>query len=183
MTVFDRSIALLRGINVGGRNRLPMKDLREIFREIGCEDVRTYIQSGNVVYRPSAPVADSVSTAVSEALVDRFEIQVPVVVRTASELDRIVKANPFLESTPDTHPLHVGFLLERPDPDRVENLDPDRSPPDEFVVAGAEVYLRLPNGVGRSKLTSRYFDTRLRTTITIRNWRTVVTLLDMARGD
>ena len=177
------SIALLRGINVGGKNRLPMKDLASIFREVGCTDVRTYIQSGNVIYRAAPSIAVRLADLISDAIAERFEIRIPVVVRTAHELERVVEGNPFLQATSSTRALHVGFLLDRPDSEAVQALDPDRSPPDEFAVVGSEVYLRCPNGIGRSKLTSQYFDSRLRTTITVRNWRTVVTLLDMVRGD
>lgn len=181
VTSSTTSIALLRGINVGGKNRLPMQDLASIFREVGCTDVRTYIQSGNVVYRASL-AARQIADRVSSVIADRFDIRAPIVMRTARDLERVVTTNPFLKETTNTRELHVGFLLERPDPDGIRSLDPDRSPPDEFTVAGREVYLRCPNGIGRSKLTSQYFDSRLRTTITVRNWRTVLTLLDMARG-
>jgi len=177
------SIALLRGINVGGRNRLPMRDLASIFEAAGCADVRTYIQSGNVVYRAGPSSTRALPATVSALIAERFGMDIPIVVRTAQELTDVVEANPFLSSTPDTRSLHVGFLLEQPGPEAIEALDPNRSPPDEFVVSDRQMYLRLPNGAGRSKLTAQYFDSRLRTVMTVRNWRTVLTLLDMVRDD
>ena len=93
-----------------------------------------------------------------------------------------MRANPFLEAGAETDKLHVVFLAELPDAERVEALDPDRSPPDEFVVRGREIYLHCPNGLARSKLTNSYFDARLSTTSTMRNWKTVRKLLELAAG-
>ena len=98
-----------------------------------------------------------------------------------TEMEDIAAHNPFLKPGVDTKTLHVGFLMNKPDKAGVDALDPDRSPPDEFRVRGGEVYLRLPNGMARTKLTSQYFDSRLKTTITARNWATVTKLIEMAR--
>lgn len=173
-------LALLRGINLGSR-RLPMKDLAAMFRDAGCEDVRTYIQSGNVVYQVDAALAGGVPDFVRAVIADRFGFDLPVVTRTAAEIDTVVKGNPFLELGADPKTLHVAFLQNRPAKSRVAALDPDRSPPDALVVRGREIYLRCPNGVARSKLTTQYFDSRLETITTARNWRTVLKLQEMAR--
>jgi uncharacterized protein (DUF1697 family) len=111
---------------------------------------------------------------------EQFALDVPVILRTAGDLDATLRGNPFLAagSAPDV--LHVMFLADRPAENRVAALDPDRSPPDEFVVLGREIYLRCPNGVARSKLTNAYFDSKLGTTSTSRNWRTVLKLRDLA---
>ena len=176
----DVNVALLRGINVGGKNKLPMKDLAAMFREVGCSDVRTYIQSGNVVFRAGPALAQDISSVISELILERFGYRVPVVVRTAGELQEIVKVNPFVHSGTEANKLLVFFLADRPDQTLVDGLDPNRSPGDEFVVVGREVFLHYPNGVARSKLTNAYFDSRLSTTSTGRNWRTVNKLLEMA---
>lgn len=175
-------IALLRGINLGGTNRLPMKDLIAMFRDLGCKDVRTYIQSGNVVFRAETALARRLPALITEAVSGSFGLKVPVVTRTAAELEGVANNNPFLEDGADTNALHVMFLLDRPPQSKVAALDPDHSPPDEFVVRGREIYLRCPNGVARSKLTNQYFDSKLETTSTARNWRTVLKLLELARG-
>lgn len=175
-------VALLRGVNVGGANRLPMRDLAEIFRDAGCADVRTYIQSGNVVFAASGSLARRVPGLVSEAVRRRFGVDTPLLIRTAAELAAVVRRNPFLKSGADPATLHVVFLRDRPGPAGVARLDPGVSPPDEFRVLGCEVYLRCPDGIGRSKLTMPYFESRLKTTGTTRNWRTVLTLLEMAGG-
>ena len=173
-------VALLRGINVGGRNKLPMRELTAMFVEAGCEDVRTYIQSGNVVFRADPSLADGLSARIAAAIAASHGYQIPVVIRTAADLASVVRGNPFLADGTDPTKLHVGFLAQAPDPTKVASLDPDRSPPDAFDVRGDEVYLHFPNGVARSKLTNAYFDRTLGTVSTVRNWRTVCKLHEMA---
>jgi uncharacterized protein (DUF1697 family) len=176
-------VALLRGINVGGKHKLPMKDLAAMFTAAGCADVRTYIQSGNVVFRAKAPVAKRVEAAVAAAIVKKFGFEAPVIVRSADEMAAIHKRNPFLKRASETTSLHVVFLADEPARTAVASLDPDRSPPDQFVVRGREIYLHLPNGAGRSKLTNQYFDSCLKTISSGRNWNTVTKLCEMACGE
>ena len=175
------SVALLRGINVGGKNKLPMADLAAMFREAGCDDVRTYIQSGNVVFRAGPALAGDIPSLISASIMDQFGYRIPVVTRTASEFQEIVQANPFAETGTEANKLLVMFLADLPDRAHVEALDPNRSPGDEFAVLGREVFLHYPNGVARSKLTNAYFDSSLSTTSTSRNWRTVGKLFEMVK--
>jgi len=175
-------VALLRGINVGGKNKLPMPVLAGLFEAIGCGAVRTYIQSGNVVFRAAPALSERVPDLISAAIARRFGLRVPVVTRTATELRGVRRRNPFLASGAAPETLHVGFLADRPPRAAVAALDRQRSPPDEFVVRGGEIYLRCPNGIGRSKLTNAYFDTQLGTTSTLRNWNTVLALVELAAG-
>lgn len=177
----DVYIALLRGINLGGR-RLPMKDLAAMFRDAGCSEVRTYIQSGNVVFEAGKALARRAPGLIENAISERFGFDVPVVIRTAAEIDGVVKGNPFLKAGAGPKALHVAFLRERPSKPQIAALDPNRSPPDEFVVRSREIYLHCPNGVARSKLTTQYFDSRLQTISTARNWRTVLNLQEMTRA-
>jgi uncharacterized protein (DUF1697 family) len=176
----ETRVAFLRGINLAGRNRLPMKDLAVMFSNAGCESVATYIQSGNVVFRASPALARRIPDVIEKAISKSFGYQVPVVTRTSGEMRKIVRANPFLRSGADEATLHVAFLAARPAAARVKALDPDRSPPDAFAVRGGEIYLHCPNGYGRSKLTNGYFDSKLATISTVRNWRTVLELLELA---
>jgi uncharacterized protein (DUF1697 family) len=173
-------VALLRGINVGGNNMLPMKDLAAMFSKAGCGDVKTYIQSGNVIFSAEPALAGRVAAAMSKAIAARTKMQIPVVVRSAAELRRIAKENPFLSQGRDADKLHVVFLAGAPDRAAVAALDPKRSPSDEFVVRGTEIYLYCPDGYGRSKLSNAYFDAKLDTVSTVRNWRTVQKLLELA---
>jgi len=172
-------VALLRGINVGGSKNLRTQDVVALFEAAGCRDVRTYIQSGNVVFRAEPEVARWVPHAVRDAIDDQFGFTVPVVLRSAAEMAQLAADNPFLTAGHPEDKLHVLFLADTPDPARVAALDPDRSPPDAFAVHGREVYLYLPNGVARSKLTNDSFDRGLGTTCTQRNWRTVGKLVEM----
>lgn len=178
----DTYVALLRGINVGGKNKLPMKDLRDMYVEAGCEDVQTYIQSGNVVFKAAHEVSASLPALISARIAEHSGYRVPIVQRTTAQLGAVMRSNPFIAAGAAEETLHVLFLDDRPTADRIASLDPDRSPPDEFAVRGAEVYLRLPNGAGRTKLTNAYFDTKLATMSTGRNWRTVTTLFAMMQA-
>lgn len=172
-------VALLRGINVGGRNKLPMKTLAAMFTAAGAESVRTYIQSGNVLFDAPAKRAGQIAPAVVAAIRSQFGYETPVIIRTATELAAVIAGNPFLKSG-DEAALHVGFLEAAPTPAGVKLLDLDRSPGDSFRVIGREIFLHLPNGVARTKLTNAWFDSRLRTVSTIRNWRTILKLAELA---
>ena len=178
----DIHIALLRGINVGGKNILPMKELVAMFCEAGCGDVRTYIQSGNVVFTAKPALAKRLPGLITKAISDGFDLNIPIVMRTASELEKTACNNPFLKDGADTKPLYVAFLTDRPTKAALAALDPDHSPPDEFAVRGREIYLNYLNGAGQTKLNTQYLDSRLKMTSTIRNWRTVLKLVEMTCG-
>ena len=175
-------LALLRGINAGGKNKLLMRDLSEMFSNVGCEDVRTFIQSGNVVFRASPVLATGIPGLIAAGIAKSFGYRTPVVLRTAEQLGEVLRNNPVLKSGADEETLHVLFLADLPGLHLVDQLDPHRSTPGAFVVRGREVYLHLPNGVARSKLTNDYFDSKLATTSIGRNWRTVTKLLELMRG-
>jgi uncharacterized protein (DUF1697 family) len=173
-------VALLRGINVGGKNPLPMKALAEEFVAAGCGDVQTFIQSGNVIF--SAPPGSDerqLSGLLCARLAERFGYTAPLVLRTVEELRTTIANNPYLSMGAPEETLHVMFLTATPDTARVEKLDPDRSPGDEYRVIGREIYLRLPTGMARTKLTNAYFDSKLDVTSTARNWRTTTKLLEL----
>jgi uncharacterized protein (DUF1697 family) len=172
----DSQLALLRGINVRGKNKLPMRDLAGIFETAGCKNVRTFIQSGNVIFTASASVWKRLAGAVASGIEEQFGYRVPVILRTAQQLGDVVSNNPFPREE-DT--LHVMFLADRPSPAKIAALDPNRSSPDAFIVRGQEIYLQLPNRVAASKLTNAWFDSKLGTVSTLRNWRTVTKLLAM----
>ena len=176
-------VALLRGINVGGNNLLPMKDLAAIFAKAGCSDVSTYIQSGNVVFRADPALAAKLPELISKAIAKGFKMEIPLIVRSAAELRKVAAAHPLAKPGADPKYLNVGFLAKRPDAAALAGLDPKRSPPDVFVVKGSEIYIHFPNGGARSKLTNQYFDSKLGTVSTYRNWNTVLKLLEMAAKD
>jgi uncharacterized protein (DUF1697 family) len=171
-------VALLRGINVGGNRIVPMKELAKMFADAGGAEVRTYIQSGNVIFEAPAGAA-GVADAVTAKVEKRFGFRVPVIIRTSRQLQQTIRGNPFLAAGVDQKWLHVYFLAGTPSAGAIAALDPGRSAPDAFHVRGQEIYLHLPNGMARTKLTNAYFDSKLSTTCTARNWATVLKLSEM----
>ena len=181
-------VALLRGINVGGKNKLPMKMLTEMFAAAGCRNVRTYIQSGNVVFTadPTVVRMDQLATQIATAITEQAGLKVPVILRSAGEIQHALRANPFVKARVAEELLHVYFLAEACGASALKALDHERSPGDTFIACGREIYLHLPDGVARTKLTNAYFDRQLGTVSTLRNWRTVSTLaswLEMESAD
>jgi uncharacterized protein (DUF1697 family) len=169
-------VALLRGINLGARNKVSMAELRELFSDLGAEGVTTYVQSGNVVFR-SPGARDELVRAIENEIRSRTGIDLTVVLRTKEQLARLVAGNPFAQE-PDPTKLHVTFLAALPDRTRVEALAEKRFEPDEFRVTQDAVYLHCPNGYGRSKLSNAFFEKHLAVAATTRNWRTVTTLAE-----
>jgi uncharacterized protein (DUF1697 family) len=176
--VSERRVALLRGVNVGGKNKLPMASLAKLFAAAGCTDIVTFIQSGNVVFTASAAIAKRLPEILADAIEGAHGFRSPVILRTASELVAAERANPF----PGTEGVSIAFLADRPTPAAVKALDPQRSPPDRFVVRSREIYLHLPNGIGKTKLTNAYFDRALATVSTVRNWNTLTKLIALAKA-
>ena len=170
-------VALLRAVNVGGRNKLPMAPLRAALEEAGFSNVSTVLQSGNVLLDADAPEAE-VARRVEKLIADEFGLQIGVVVRSAAELEEVASHNPFLaaDAAGDPAALYVVFLADAPAPAAIALIDPDRSPPDVVVVSGREAYLSYTNGSGRTRLTLDYLERRLGTAGTTRNWRTVLRL-------
>jgi uncharacterized protein (DUF1697 family) len=173
-------VAMLRGINVSGRNKLSMTDLRQVFADAGCDDVRTYIQSGNVAFT-SAAAPDTVVEAVERRLRGMVGCRVPVIIRGEDEIAAVVDGNPFLRRQADPAHLHVTFLADTPGAPAVEDLRARPTAPDAFEIVGRAVYLHCPDGYGRTKLTNAFFEKKLASEATTRNWRTVTTLVELVR--
>ncbi len=178
-TVVTRYVALLRAVNVGGRNRLPMPALRAELESLGHGEVTTVLQSGNVVLDSSLSSATAIAAGIEERIASAFGLDVTVILRSGAELAGVARRNPFLPHEGELSQLHVAFLADAPAASLVAGLDSDRSPPDAFAVEGREIYLRFPNGSGRSKLTLDWFEHGLGTRATARNWRTVTRLVEL----
>jgi uncharacterized protein (DUF1697 family) len=174
-------LALLRGINVGGKNSLPMKELVQMFSGAGCTNVRTFIQSGNVIFEAPGG-ALGIGDAIKAKIEKRYGYRIPIIIRTSEQLLKTIRGNPFLKPGADEKALHVYFLADSPKASTIAGLDPARSAPDAFHVRGQEIYLHLPNGMARTKLTNAYFDSKLSTICTARNWATVLKLSHMMRA-
>lgn len=155
-----------------------MPVLAGLFEKAGCTAVKTYIQSGNVVFTKAGSI-DGVAEAVERAIVRAAGFESPVVIRSEAELRSLLEEAPFADPGGKKPALHALFLKHEPAAEAVQALDPGRSPGDRFEVRGSHVYLLCPNGLAETKLTNAYFDGKLRTTSTGRNFRTIQRMLEM----
>ncbi len=176
-------IAMLRGINVSGHNIVKMERLRASFESLKAREVRTYVQSGNVVFQLAAHPPAPLARRIEARLLRDFGFSVAVLLRTARDLKSLTTNNPFLRTTSiDPSKLHVTFLSEAPGKAAVLKLDALATGPDRFHVAGREIYLHCPEGYGRTKLSNTAFERILSVSATTRNWKTVNALLELAGG-
>lgn len=171
-------IALLRGINVTGHRKVPMADLRALLQSRGMDDVRTYLQSGNVVLS-STLKGGALEAELKRAIADHWGYDVPVFVRSAAELRRVLKNTPYGREK-NIKALYVTFLAKRPPKALVEGLQTPAGTDDDFTIDGATVYLRCPGGYGRTKISNNWFEAKLKTIATTRNWRTIGALVELA---
>jgi uncharacterized protein (DUF1697 family) len=177
----DTYVLLLRGINVGGRNRLPMADLRALVVGLGHGEVRTHLQSGNVVCTGTG-APGLVAERASSAIRDELALSVPVVARTGGEWAALVAANPFTGDAGDPAGLHLTVLAAPPDPGRVAALGARASEfaPDRFAVVGPDVFLHIPGRYSDTRLQNALVEKQLGQVATTRNWRTVTALAELA---
>jgi uncharacterized protein (DUF1697 family) len=173
-------VALLRGINVGGHNKVAMADLRRLFVELGHTDARTHIQSGNVLFSSRLGEAKLRAT-IEDALATSLGVPAKVVIRSAAELAAIVTSNPYLRAGAEPGDLYVALMASAPEPAAVAALRPPPGP-DTLEVVGRDVFLHYPNGYGRSKLTNALIEKQLGVPATTRNWRVVTKLAELAAG-
>jgi uncharacterized protein (DUF1697 family) len=174
-----RKVLLLRGINVGSRNRISMPSLRERLTAAGFADVSTYVQSGNVVLSSDVP-ADELARECERQIADGYGLSVDVLARTRDELAEVVQRNPLAKVALDPRRYQVSFCSVAPDPELVQRLSSLATSSERFVAAGRELYAWHPDGVGRSRLGAALGARKLGVTATSRNWKTVTTLLQMA---
>jgi len=176
-----REVVLLRGVNVGGR-KLSMPALRTALEEAGCGDVATYIASGNVLLRPPAPAPKNLRSWLERVIADVAGFEVPVVLRTAAELERTVARNPYPDAGGTR--LHVVFFADAPGKAALEGVDVDAFAPEECRLVDRDLYLHLPDGMGRAKLPVALDKAARRAKSpaagTARNWHTVLKLVELA---
>ena len=174
-------LALLRGINVGGRNRLPMAELKRLFITAGCRQVSTYIQSGNVVFQANLDSTRTLSAAVGDSIEDEFGFRPDICLVTLADLELAIGANPYPDAANEPRTLHLSFLGAAPattDIDRARRLLAET---ESCEIRGRHLYLHAPDGIGRSKFAGRA-EAVLGVTMTGRNWRTVLKLQELASG-
>lgn len=183
-------IALLRGVNIAG-NTLKMDRLRSLCGQLGFENSRTYVQSGNVLFESDSPAADCVKL-LEDKLIGHTRLPVSVIIRTPAQLKKVLRNNPFPDATPDLaadekkkspnqpFKLYVAFLRTAPKQDALKKLRETPIGKDQFHIAGKEIYLRYAVGYGNSKMTNNLFEKLLTTRATTRNWNTVCKLCELA---
>jgi len=171
-------VLLFRGINVGGNNLLPMKSLVSILRKLGLDEVKTYIQSGNVVFRVSEPLAKDVVPNISAAIEKDFGFRPQILMLSATDLLAIVANNPFVADADEPKMLHCFFLSETPDDPDIMGLDAARGEDEAYLLTDSVLYLLAPQGIGRSKFAQRA-EKLVGVPATARNWRTVGKIVEM----
>jgi uncharacterized protein (DUF1697 family) len=176
----DRWVALLRGVNVGG-TKVAMADLRRLVADLGHDDVKTYLQSGNVVFGSTVRDAEALARGIERAIADELGLTVPVLVRSGRELAAVAGGNPYADWEDDPTRLLVAFLATAPEKSAVAALTVPGGENVAFTVTGREVYLHYPDdGYGRSKFTNNYLEKKLGVVATTRNWRSVRALAEQA---
>ncbi len=172
-------ISMLRGVNVGPHNRMKMAQLQKSMEALGFWQVRTYIQSGNIVFKASRQSPLAVSKRIRERILRDFGFNVPVITRTSEQMKEAIQGNPFLEKRGlDVSKLHVTFLSQAPAGAPLVKL-PVYAGADEFVHIRAAIYLHCPQGYGETKLTNGLFEKMLSVPATTRNWKTINELHEM----
>jgi len=175
-------IALLRGINVSGKNLIKMAELKVLFTKIGLNDVTTYIQSGNVIFTSEENNTLKIETEIIKAIKTKFGYDLKVLVITKKLLKNIFSSNPFLaDKNKVLSSLFVTFLHESPNKEGIPLLKNYTTKQEEFIVDNKIVYLHYPNGSGRSKLSNNLIESKLKSSATTRNWRTITKLLELSK--
>jgi uncharacterized protein (DUF1697 family) len=170
-----RWVALLRAVNLGKRNKVPMAELRRVLEDAGCDSVRTYIQSGNVVFGHDSPDAAVLEAAIEKA----FGVRTTVVLRSARQIRRLAASHPFGK---DTSRSFVAFLADKPKRSALRALAELDVAPDRFEPVGPDLVLHYPTGYQGARLTAAVLEKRLGVAATARNWRTVARLAELTEG-
>jgi len=176
-------ITMLRGVNMTGHNTIKMTRLVDMFRQQGYSDAETYIQSGNIVFSCRNSSIDNVSSGIRKAILSEFSLDIAVITRTPDEIKKIIAVNPFLEEPGfDPSKMAVVFLELKPSEEQILKVAGIDYPPDKFRIIGSEIYIYCPNGFGRTKLYTNFFEAKMKVTGTARNWTMVNKLLEMAEN-
>ena len=182
-TIEDYNVAILRGINVSGKNMIKMPALTNMLKEIGFHSVKTYLQSGNVIFKSQSTKPEDFAKQISDRIQKEFGLKVPVIVISGSYLQKVRDSNPFVKRNDiDLTKLHVTFLSEEPASENESKINAEQYLPDEFVVEKRTVYLHCPGSYGETKLNNNFFENKLKVTATTRNWKTVNALVELVHG-
>lgn len=173
-------IALFRGINVGGKRSLPMQSLKAILEQLGCRQIKTYIQSGNVVFQHAEVDRAQFAGQIGAEIEKTHAFRPHVLLLTVNTFEQAIALNPFPEVAAKPKTLHVSFLAEEPGSPDLAGLESLKTENERFALIGRLFYLHAPDGIGRSKLAAR-IEKALGVPATDRNWRTVLKIMEMAK--
>nr|WP_319269379.1 DUF1697 domain-containing protein [uncultured Draconibacterium sp.] len=174
-------VAILRGINVSGKNKIKMDALKSSFSELGFYQVQTYIQSGNVVFLYPETSPGKLADLINNKILDDFGFDVPVLVLEAEQLTNIIKNSPYAgDENKDAQFMHITFFKETPTDVNEEKINTYVKVGEEFAISDCAVYLYCPHGYGKTKLNNNFLENQLKVTATTRNWKTTLKLLEMA---
>ena len=172
-------VSILRGINVGGHRKILMADLRMLYQELGFDSIRTYIQSGNLVFQSECLNAAELGVQIEQKIVDKYGFSVSVFVRKYDEMQQIVSQNPYVHAGIEEDKLFVVFLEKKPNQDKIDQLLKFQNSLEGCIVIAQTVYLHCPFGYGRTKLSNQFIENKLQLAASTRNWKTVNSLLGM----
>jgi uncharacterized protein (DUF1697 family) len=176
-------LCLLRGINVGGKTAARMTDVKAIFESLGFRKVKTWLQSGNVLFESDPSGAKGIAGTIEATLAARIGGSILVLIRDFAEMDTIVDGNPLVKKAGlESEWLHVTFLREAKEATGIKELEKRKDPAERIVVRGREAYLYCPNGYGRTRLNNGAIEKALGTVATTRNWKTTRALQEMMRS-
>jgi len=173
-------ISLLRGINVGGRNKIKMADLKEVYKALAYEEVITYIQSGNVIFKTKKTAEAKLEKSIKEAIKKTFGLEIPVLVISKKELEALAQANPYKDRKLEPKYIHFTILASPPDQEKIDLVNAIEFPGEEFTVTDRVAYLCLPNGYGRTKLHNNFFESKLKVKATSRNLKSILKLIELS---
>lgn len=176
-------IAILRGINVGGKRKIIMKDLKILFLDMGFRNVETYIQSGNVFFDSDENLSDiEISEKIEYTISNKYDFEVPVIVRSEKDIEEVIQINPFYEvGNVNVNQLHLTFLKDTPTSENCAITESYNFKPDRFKIMGNHVFVYCEGKYHQTKLNNNFFENKLKTAATTRNWKTVLKLLELSK--
>lgn len=177
----NRKIGILRGINVGGKRKILMADLKSMCEKLGLKNVKTYIQSGNLIFNSDRKNAE-LESDLEKAITEKFEFDVPVIVRTEKELENSISNNPFFDKDADINQLHLTFLKEKPNKENLEKILTFNYEPDKFKIEDKDAFIFCAGKYHESKLTNNFFEKQLKFGATTRNWKTILKLSELSKN-
>lgn len=181
-TIMETKIAILRGINVGGKRKILMADLKKLMQDLGYHNIQTYIQSGNLIFNAddmhqNKKIAQEIETAIFK----KFDFEVPVIVLSTDEIENAITKNPFYKADADINKLHLTFLNEVPDKEKQELVELFEYAPDSLKIIGQNAFIYCEDSYHKSKLTNDFFEKKLKVKATTRNWKTVLKLWELSK--